>query len=288
LFRHLLLQIGGANIENPPTSSSLAEERTPPLAPPLQGGARSPTLAAVLERHLGYRQAWFAPLLGRLVIPDHDLAEVGHQLPAGTELSVTVINTGGAGGLVALARRSIPGLSIEAVSSALRDLDDLESNATRVVAAAAELPEGIETYVELPYAPGWQAAAAVVEAEGLLGKIRIGGGDRYPRASAEQLADQLSVLIEADLPFAAARVDRTWPLVNLLVAVDALIDGAEQQDAVELLLASDSDRIASTVSGWDTATHDRVRRRLRTIDCQRVPDLVDDLVAAGLITPPAR
>jgi len=29
LFRHLLLQIGGANIENPPPPSSLAEERTP-------------------------------------------------------------------------------------------------------------------------------------------------------------------------------------------------------------------------------------------------------------------
>jgi hypothetical protein len=27
LFRHLLLQIGGANIENPPTSSSLADEK---------------------------------------------------------------------------------------------------------------------------------------------------------------------------------------------------------------------------------------------------------------------
>ena len=26
MFRHLLLQIGGANIENPPTSSSLADE----------------------------------------------------------------------------------------------------------------------------------------------------------------------------------------------------------------------------------------------------------------------
>jgi hypothetical protein len=26
LFRHLLLQIGGANIENPPTSSALVEE----------------------------------------------------------------------------------------------------------------------------------------------------------------------------------------------------------------------------------------------------------------------
>jgi hypothetical protein len=46
LFRRLLLQIGGANIENPPSSSSLAEERTPPLAPPPFGGARLPTLAA--------------------------------------------------------------------------------------------------------------------------------------------------------------------------------------------------------------------------------------------------
>jgi hypothetical protein len=40
LFGHLLLQIGGANIENPPTLSSLAEEKAPPLA----------------------RSAWLAPL----------------------------------------------------------------------------------------------------------------------------------------------------------------------------------------------------------------------------------
>jgi hypothetical protein len=32
LFRQLLLQIGGANIENPPTSSSLADETTRLLA----------------------------------------------------------------------------------------------------------------------------------------------------------------------------------------------------------------------------------------------------------------
>jgi hypothetical protein len=59
LFRHLLLQIGGANIENPPPSS-LAEEKTarqcPLLAPLAETGARAslapcdgarlPTLAA--------------------------------------------------------------------------------------------------------------------------------------------------------------------------------------------------------------------------------------------------
>jgi hypothetical protein len=57
LFRRLLLQIGGANIENPPLSSSLSEERTPQLAPPLRRraipDARSPhhgTLVSATEQ----------------------------------------------------------------------------------------------------------------------------------------------------------------------------------------------------------------------------------------------
>jgi hypothetical protein len=293
----------------PPTSTSLAEDRvqharsargTPPLTQPLHGGARLSTLAALVERHLGYRQQWFAPMLGRLAVPDRELAQVSRLLPAESELRVTVINTGGAGGLVALAQRAIPGLAIEAVESPLRDLDDLESNAARIVAAAAELPEGIETYVELPYAPGWQTAVELVEADGLLGKIRIDGGQGGQLPSAEQVADQLSVLIEADLPFSAAGLDRAWPgdpsrletptrhgLLNLLAAVEALIDGAEQHDAVNLLQAGDHDGIVATIGGWDATSHDWVRRRLRNIGCRQVLDLIDDLVATGLLAPPA-
>ena len=36
----------------------------------------APADRAVAE-HLGYRQAWFAPLIGPLVVPDTALAEVG-------------------------------------------------------------------------------------------------------------------------------------------------------------------------------------------------------------------
>jgi hypothetical protein len=254
--------------------------------------------AAAVERHLGYQREWFAPLLGRLAVPDRELVEVGRLLPAGSELRVTVINTGGAGGLVGLARRTIPGLAIEAVESPLRDLDDLQSNAGRVAAAAAELPEGIQIYVELPYSPGWQKAAELIEAEGLLGKIRIDSTEPDRPANAEQLADQLSVLIEADLPFSAAGPDRAWPanlsghgaatrhgLLNLLVAIEALIDGAEQRDAAELLRARDRDRIVATIGGWDTATHARVRRRLRNVGCQQIPAMVGDLVEVGLLPP---
>jgi hypothetical protein len=47
LFRQLLLQIGGANIQNPPTSSSLADEQHVCSLLLRTGGARFPTLAAI-------------------------------------------------------------------------------------------------------------------------------------------------------------------------------------------------------------------------------------------------
>ena len=99
LFRHLLLQIGGANIEDPtsssffaddkrvrssllrssgarfalsdgsplrcgfapgqpPCSSSLADGRTCPLAPPHDGGARNASLAACVLMLLAHRARW--------------------------------------------------------------------------------------------------------------------------------------------------------------------------------------------------------------------------------------
>ena len=59
MFRHLLLQIGGANIENPPTSSSLAEENA---------SARS-------SRHCSLRSLRLALVARRL---PHSLADEKH------------------------------------------------------------------------------------------------------------------------------------------------------------------------------------------------------------------
>jgi hypothetical protein len=49
LFRPLLLQIGGANIADPPPSSSLAKERRLLSLLLSTAGARFPTLAAISE-----------------------------------------------------------------------------------------------------------------------------------------------------------------------------------------------------------------------------------------------
>lgn len=249
--------------------------------------------------HLDYRSSWFTDLIGPLVVADQRLADVGRHQDDETTLPVSVVNTTGAGGLVSLAGRAIPGLDVVAVESALRDLDDLAGNAARVVSAADELAGEIEVFVEIPYARGWEAAVEAVEAAGLNGKIRTGGVEPEDYPSATQLAEQLSVLVEADLPFkATAGLHRAWPnegrnaagaslpqhgFASVLLAIHALVDGADLDDATALLSSTDHDQIAATIGGWDDADAARVRRRFRSFGCCGVTDPVDDLVSLGLI-----
>ena len=262
-----------------------------------------------VRRHRGHRTAWYAPLIGPLVVPDTDLAQVSRaatDIPAGAEgeaLPVSVVISGGAGGLVALARRDLPGLEIVAAEIALRDLDDLPGNASRVVAAAEELdPDEVSVFVEVPYGHGWIGAVEVIEAASLFGKIRTGGLEPDAFPTADQLARQLSVLIEADLPFkATAGLHRAWPnrvtdergatlhqhgFVTLLMAIEALIDGAGAEGAVDLLQLDDPGRIFTALQGWDVPAAARVRRRFRSFGCCGVTEPVADQVALGLLEGP--
>jgi hypothetical protein len=248
--------------------------------------------------HLGYRQTWFRDLIGPLVVADQKLAEVGRAADRGAEpLVVSVINTGGAGGLVSLAHREVPGVRVVAVESALRDLDDLAGNAARVASAAAELDEEVRVFVEIPYAAGWERAVAEVEAAGLFGKIRTGGPDNSATPSYAQLAGQLSVLVEADLAFkATAGLHHAQPtpgsdpdqpiqhgFLNLLAGVDALVEGASVPEAADVLRNAEP----SLIGGWNEQTVTRVRRRFRSFGCCGVLDPVGDLVALGLVEQPA-
>ncbi len=252
---------------------------------------------AAVDAHRDYRQAWYADLIGPLVVADQKLAEVGRAAGGGAEpLAVSVINTGGAGGLVSLAHREVPGVRVVAVESALRDLDDLAGSAARVASAAAELDEDVRVFVEIPYAPGWERAVAEVEAAGLFGKIRTGSPDNSGTPSYAQLAEQLRMLVEADLPFkATAGLHHAQPtvgsdpdqpvqhgFVNLLVAVEALVEGASAAEAADLLRTSD----AAQVSSWTDETVTRVRRRFRSFGCCGVLDPVNDLVTLGLVEEP--
>jgi hypothetical protein len=259
--------------------------------------------------HLRYRRSWFASLIGPLLVSDLKLAEVGRTLrqvrmsggPEGTlPLAVSVGNTSGAGGLLSLVGREIEGVQLAAVETALRDLDDLAGNAGRVVSAAGQLDDAVRVFVEIPYAPGWEKAVAVVEAAGFYGKLRTGGLEPVDTPPSDQLARQLSVLIEADLPFKATAGlhhavalsgsdpgrPRQHGFLNLLIAVEELVDGGSASEAADLLGESGRQSVLARVAAWNDTQASRIRRRFRSFGCCGVLDPINDLAALGLIAEP--
>lgn len=208
--------------------------------------------------------------VGPLVVSDERLSGLD------PDVAVSVVTSGGAGSVAALPGRAAD-LRLVAVETVLRDLDDLPGNAGRVVAAAAGLPDGVDVFVGLPPGTGLVEAVELVEAAGLLGRISVGPG----------AASQLSALVESDLPFKATGLgpDPLGPygLVALLMAVEALVDGADPEDADALLADVDEQRAVAGLGGWDTATQDRVRRRLRAVDCTDPAATLSTLGRAGLL-----
>jgi hypothetical protein len=226
-------------------------------------------VVTVLAHHRELRNA-YAGLLATLVVPDPRLSEIARQVPPGASVPVSVITSGGAGGLLALSRHHAAGVEIASVEPALRDLDDLAGSAARVVSAAGELRPEVAVFIELPYAPGWEAAVELIEAAGLYGKIAVG------KTGPRQLVEQLSILIEADLPFKiTSSLEGDW--LALLTAVEALVAGASIDHAAELMRLDDRDRVGTAVSSWDQATQSRVRHRVRRLGTDRVQDVINTM-----------
>ncbi|GAA1840026.1 hypothetical protein ACFFOM_06190 [Microlunatus capsulatus] len=249
----------------------LLDDRPDPAAAP----------AAVVAAHAVHRDGPHADVLGRLVVPDTALVATGRARsarPGPVTWPVAVDVDGGAGGVAALAGRSADGLRVEAVRTGLRDLDDPAGGVARIAAAASAL-EDVEVFVELPDVPGWVRAVEVVEAAGLLARVGVG-----PGTDPVALARRLSVLVEADLPFAAvlpAAPRSGLAVLALAMLVEALVDGAEAEEAAALL-AADPDRVRSGLARWDAATAGRVRRRLRSVGTD-VGAALADLEALGVL-----
>ena len=84
----------------------------------------------------------------------------------------------------------------------------------------------------------------MIEAAGLYGKIAAG------KAGTEQVVEQLSILIEADLPFKiTSPLEGDW--LAVLKTVEALVAGASLDDAIEVMRFDGRERSPTAISGWD-------------------------------------
>ena len=233
---------------------------------------------AVVASHRELRGA-YRNLFASLVAVDRRLTEIARQIQPGDSIPVSVLISGGAGGLLALARHEMPGIEIAAVEPTVRDLDDLAGSAARVISAAAGLGPDVAVFIEVPYAPGWETAVELIEAAGLYGKIVA------DQAEPRRLAEQLSILIEADLPSKITSAS-TVECLSLLTAVEGLVAGGSLDDAAELLIRDDPDRIGAALSSWDQTTQSRIRRRVRRLGIDQPQQVITSLTSyLGLPAP---
>lgn len=277
------------------------------------------TLPDAVAAYLARQQEWYDALVGSFVVKDTDLSSV----PAGIDVSIIV--TGGAGsvaGPLRLAQRR--GHRVAGVEIALRDLDDLPSNARRVVAAldvarnegllssdssgSADATDTGEStysageppaYVEIPGGAsprGWQSAADEVAAAGLRLKFRTGGLEPALVPSPAALGSWIDGALDRETPFkctaglhhAIRREDSEghWHhgFLNVMVATLAAWDGADSR-TVELLLAETGTAVAAD-AGTLADDLPRARRWFTSFGTCSIAEPLDDLLALSLLKRP--
>ncbi len=248
--------------------------------------------------HLERRHAWFAGLVGSLVVRDTDLPKL-----TGLDADLAVVVTGGAGqlaGPLGLAHRT--GLSVGGVEIALRDLDDPAGNARRVVAAVdAARAEGVlddatAVHVELPAtepSAAWLAAADEVAAAELRLKYRTGGTDADAFPTAATLAQWVDAALDRETPFKCTaglhqalrhRDPETGfehhGFLNLLVATQQLFDGGSVAEATATLDLDEPAELVTLAFNTDLWS---ARRWFTSFGSCSVTEPLESLIATGLL-----
>jgi hypothetical protein len=261
-------------------------------------------LAEAVSAHAARHEEWYADLVGSFVVKDVDVPKVDAPLP------LSIVVTGGAGaiaGALKLAAKSP--CSVAGLEIALRDLDDLAGNARRVVAAVdaarseALLDDETPVCVELPHVgstASWLAAADEVAAAELRLKFRTGGLEAEAFPPAHALSHWIDAALDRETAFKCTAglhnaIRHTGDdgfehhgFLNVLLAVEALTEGASTGVAEDWLQEADSHVLGRAVGLWSSADVARTRAVFTSFGTCSVLEPVEDLVALGLLSPTER
>jgi hypothetical protein len=258
-------------------------------------------LAEAVAAYRGHRDKPYAALVGPLVVADSHLPELVRILedaPGEEPLPVSVVVSGGAGGIEPVARWcDSPALELRAVEAALRDLDGLADSARRLLAAADAAGVQVPVYVEPPVAGsgshGWLAALDEVAAGDQRLKLRTGGVEAGQVPNAGQVAEFIDAALDRELPFkctaglhhavrhlAADAGFEHHGFLNILLATRAALDG---EDVTAALEERDPDAVVRRLRAVGPEALGRTRRWFTSFGCCGVTEPWSDLLVLGLV-----
>ncbi|HYJ75503.1 MAG TPA: hypothetical protein VEV65_07880 [Kineosporiaceae bacterium] len=240
--------------------------------------------SASAQRHREDRAAWYADLLGPLLVPATGLADLQEELAAG-EVAVRVVLTAepGPGDPAGL-------LPLREARNRLLDDDRLELTGVHVPlppGAAmpdllAELDFSVPAWVEVPPEGGWREAVAALAMDGAERlALRLPGDGQTAGAVAEVLREA----VDRDLSVRITGAVPTPAVLAALCAVRAALNGAEPPEIAAILAERTTAPLAAALRRMSDADAAVARVFLDAVVVDDVRDAVDDLVALGLVGP---
>lgn len=260
--------------------------------------------------HRAHRRAWYADLVGPLLIPALRIDEFVAHLDEGALGAAsadpidTVLIAGrdthtaddGIGlGVLVRARNVLlddDRVQLVGIELALPNFADLGA-LTRTL--LDQLSFGVPAAIEIPRIDGWQHALDVLAEDGAeRAKFRTGGPTSADVPSDDELSIFLTACVERSLAFkltaglhhAVRRGEPDAPehgFLNVLAAVTALLAGATRIDARSLVAEQDPTVLLGVLNG-DLAP--RARSLFTAYGSCSISEPLDDLVALGILRRP--
>jgi hypothetical protein len=216
----------------------------------------SAPLPEAIIGHREHRAAWYAEVVGSLLLPSSTLPDAARLLEPGERVEVGLIGDAGVDALPAALDAADPRLAIGQVEVAVAKRgEDPEPGLRRLLAVLADRPS-LTGYAEIPLTWGLLAALdAVAEARAaglaVAAKFRTGGlaAELFP--TPVELAAVICACRDRELPFRLAAglrhaIRHTDPetgfthhgFLNVLAAATVAADGGEVAEVAEVLAAT--------------------------------------------------
>jgi hypothetical protein len=241
--------------------------------------------------HAGYRQTWYADLVGLFVCPRGRLAELDAAVldaAASQPVPVAVTVPGGVADLAAAIQgaTALPHLKLRAV--------ELPVPADRLPAAVELLAAGgVACYVEVALPELTPAVASRLAEAGLGLKLRTGGTTAAAFPTPDALGRAITVAVEAGCRFkctaglhnAIAHTDPTTGFahhgfLNVLLAIHASLAG---NDPAGVLRNTDSGMLAGHANALSAVEVTALRTRFASIGSCSIVEPLTDLVNLGVV-----
>lgn len=257
-------------------------------------------LDQALDEHIRHRTAWYAELVGPLLVRADlmaDIAKLVRSQPRTAAIRVGVVAPEGLAQARDGLRSAAPddGLEVVAVELPLDSVDDLGGAWSELGAGGRSVWWEIDRNGYLREQLGRLAGAARQGGPGGA-KLRTGGPDASAVPAETEVAAFLRHAIDLDLTFKLTAglhhaVRRTDPVtgleqhgvLNLLCAVKAALNGAEVDELAELLAERAAEPLVTRANGMSEADASVIRAFWASFGCCGVTEPIDELAALGLV-----